>query len=118
MEYKQTKAYMLHKLNTAFESFNNLSSHHVNNHKAMIEFFESNSDKIKDVSLEYCEHEEDGIILEYSFTSKPEISNGIIFEFFDNSYTQVNTLIDKKYQILDFFNTQDLKDFLKTEIFN
>lgn len=119
MEYKQTKAYMLHKLNTAFESFTNLSSYHIDNHKTMIEFFESNSNKIKAVSLEHCKRDTEDASLLYTFVGKGDISHNLYVDFFDEDYAVLCEYLNKQLiQNHDFFKLQDLKDFLKTEIFN
>lgn len=110
---------MLHKLNTTFESFNNLSSHHIDNHKAMIEFFESNSDKIKAVSLEHCKRNTEDASLLYTFMGKGDISHTLYVDFFDEDYVVICEYLNKQLiQNRDFFELQDLKDFLKTEIFN
>ena len=119
MEYKQTKKYMLHKLNTAFESFTNLSSHHADNHKMMIEFFENNSDNIKAVSLEQSDVNTDSESLQYTFIWKNEIPHKLYVDLFNDDSAVIQKYIDTELcEFIGFNNLEDLKDFLKTEIFN
>jgi hypothetical protein len=123
MEYKQTKKYMIHKLNTAFESFTNLSRHNIDNHKAVIEFFENNSDKIKDVSLEQSYVNTDSESLQYTFIWKNEIPHKLYIDLFNDDSAVIQKSIDTELgtelcEFIGFNNLEDLKDFLKTKIFN